>query len=334
MPETAFPNGISSYGIPVIGGGNVPGTFGNTKNVGSGRYFFVNPTNGSDGDGSDGLTMDRPYATLSKAYAAMTSNNHDTVVLSASSGHSQTDTGEIVISKSRCHFQGLDAVSRYLGARARVTMGVTTGTGIAIIQNTGVGNTFVNIKFDSSDTLTSSKYTFADGGEYTRVIGCEIVSSGQLGVATAAPLLMNGDSAYYSGCSIGSLVHIWTAAATCMLTTRVTISGKVARDVVMEDCIFLLNTDTTASAIHVTTATDVERMMMLKNCQLINAKLSTGTQAKAIVLDNAQTDGFVICDGTFQYNFTALATTASGVLAGNATVAAGGTAGDGVAATS
>jgi hypothetical protein len=327
---TNFPGGLSSQGVPLIGEG-IGATFGNTANAGSGRYFFVNPTTGSNGN--TGLTMNRPFETIAKALSVTISNNHDTIVLSASSGHTQTT--EIAVTGSRTHFLGLDAVGRYLGARARVTMGVTTGTGIAVIKNTGVGNTFIGIKIDSADTLTSSKYAFADGGEYTRVINCEIVHSGQLGVATAAPLLMNGDSAYYSGCAIGSLVHIWTDAGTCMLTTRTTISGKVSRDSIMENCMFLLKTTSnTASAIHVTTATDVERMLMLKNCQLINAKLSTGTQAKAIILDNAQTDGFIICDGTFQYNFTSLATTASGVLAGNATVAAGGTAGDFIAATS
>ncbi len=328
MSGTNFPNGLTSQGVPLPGNG-LPTTFPNTSGQ-NGRYIFVNPSTGSDQH--NGLRMNRPKATISSALASTTSNNHDVIVLSASSGHTQTD--EIAVTGSRTHFVGLDAVGRYLGARSRVTMGVTSGTAIAIVQNTGVGNTFSNIKFDSSDTLSTSKYAFADGGEYTRVIGCEIVSSGQLGVATAAPLLMNGDSAYYSGCSIGSLVHIWTAAAACMLTTRVTISGKVCRDSIMEDCMFLLKTDTTASAIHITTATDVERMLLLKNCQLINAKLSTGTQAKAIVLDNAQTDGFVICDGTYQYNFTSLATTASGVLAGNATVATAGTAGDFIAATS
>ena len=215
MPITPFPGGISSLGIPVIGGGNVPGTFGNTKNEASGRYFFVNPTNGSDGDGSDGLSMARPFATLSKAYSATTSNNNDTVVLSATSEHAQTT--ELVVNTNRTHFLGLDAVGRYLGQRARVTMGVTTGTGIAIIQNTGVGNTFTNIKIDSSDTLTSSKFAFADGGEYTRVIGCEIVHSVQLGVATAAALLLNGASDVFSNCVIGSLVYLCVVAVSVML---------------------------------------------------------------------------------------------------------------------
>ena len=327
---TNYPNGLSSQGVPLFGDG-VAATFGNDLGKGSGKYIFVNPTNGSNQ--FSGLTMSRPKKTLTNAYNATATNNHDTVVLSASSAHVQTT--ELVVNTNRTHFLGLDAVGRYLGQRARVTMGVTTGTGIAIIQNTGVGNTFINIKFDSSDTLTSSKFAFADGGEYTRVIGCEIVHSGQLGVATAAALLMNGDSAFYSNCAIGSLVHVWSVAGTCMLTTRETITGKSCRDTIMEDCMFLLKTTSnTASCIHITAANDVERMLTLKNCQLINAKLSTGTQTKAIVLDNAQTDGFVICDGTYQYNFTALATTASGVLAGNATVATPATAGDAVAATS
>src|SRR3990167_8639501 len=251
-----------SGGAPV----GLPVTFSNSPNKGAGQYWFVNVNTGSDGN--TGKRMNKPLKTIAKAYELATTNNHDVIVLSANGALAETD--ELAVTKNRLHFWGLDAVGRYLGQRTRWTMGVTTGTAIAVVQNTGVGNSFQRIKFDSSDTTTTSVYAFAEGGEYTVIENCEIVEHGDLATATAADLLMNGDSAYIKGCYIGSTAYVVTAARTNVLLTRETITGKVARDVIFEDCIFGLNsTSATASHFHTTTATDVERMFLVKNCTMV-----------------------------------------------------------------
>lgn len=318
-------------GIPLIGG--VPVTFGNTSNQGAGVIYYVNPTNGSDSN--KGTSMDKPFASISKAYSVMTSNNHDVCVLSASSAHVPTD--ELTVTKNRLHFYGLDAVVRDYGygSRARVTMGVTTGSAIAVVQNTGVGNTFSNIKFDSADTLSTSIYAFAEGGEYTVINNCEIYKSTDLDQATAAELLMNGDSALVKNCTIGSLVNQVTAARTNVLLTRVTIAGKVARDVTFKDCLlWLKSSSATASHFHATTATDVERMLLIENCKMIVAKLSSGTVGDAIIVDATQTEGEIIVVNSCNVNSTALGTTGSaGIRYYGPEIATAGTAGNTVAVT-
>lgn len=292
----------------LLGGWGIPTLFGNTAGIGSGRRYYVNPTNGINSN--DGLSMDKPKATIKNAYDQTTSNNHDLIILSASSGHSATSDGELAVSNSRTHFMGLDAVARYVGQRSRWTMGVTTGTAIAIVQNTGVGNSWVNIKFDSSDTLSTSLYAFADGGEYTRLSYCEIVKSTLLSDTGRAYLLCNGDSAHYDHCWIGSLVYQVTAKNTCMLLNRETISGKVARDVIVEDCIFALNTTSSdASMIHGNGATDVERMLYLKNCGFINALLSTADPDQAVEFDSNPTEGDIIADNCWSSKCSAFSTT-------------------------
>lgn len=293
-------------GVPMVGG--LPVIMGNTQNEGTGKYYFVNSNTGSDNN--KGLSMAKPLATISAAYALVTTNNHDVIVLSANSGHAATD--ELAVTKNRMHFVGLDAVGRYYGQRTRWTMGVTTGTAIAIVKNTGVGNSFQNIKFDSSDTLSTSKYAFAEGGEYTKIENCEIYSSGQVSVASAAQLLMNGDSAYVSHCYIGSMATQMTAANTNVLLTRETISGKVCRDVTFEDCFFALkSSSSTASHFHATTATDVERFLVIKNSLMMVAKLSSATVGDAIIVDSAQTEGEILLINTPNANSTAIATTGS-----------------------
>lgn len=299
---TNFPSGVSSFGIPQLGDG-IPSTYG--------EYIFVDP----DSQGADnGKTMKNAFRTVGQAVTKAATNTHAVILMNANSAHSTaTDNDELTLTKSRMHFVGLGGGSRYLGQRTRWTMGVTTGTAIAIVQNTGVGNTFTNIKFDSSDTLSTSKFAFADGGEYTQLTNCELVHSGQLGVATAAPLLANGDSAYYLHCAIGSLVHIWTVAAQNVLFDRETITGKVARDVIFEDCLSLSKT-TNSSFDHMrgTGATDIERMLIFKNCGWVNAKLGSANPDECVSFDSTQTEGEIVVDAAcWERGNTALSTTTS-----------------------
>jgi len=324
--DTVYHSGGAPVGLPV--------TFSNTANKGAGQYWFVNYNTGSDGN--SGKRMDKPFKTIAKAYAMATTNNHDVIVLSANSGHAADD--ELAVAKNRLHFWGLDAVGRYYGQRTRWTMGDTSGesnAAIAIVQNTGTGNSFSNIKFDSSDVATTSVYAFAEGGEYTVLENLEIYKSTDLDQAGAAELLMNGDSALVRKCTIGSLATQVTAARTNVLLTRETITGKVCRDVMFEDCLFWLKSSSaTACHFHATTATDVERMLMIKNSAMIVAKLSGATVGDAIIVDSAQTEGQIIVINTPNVNSTALGTTGSvGILYYGPEIATAGTAGNPVAVT-
>lgn len=276
----------------------LPTTFGNRSGEGTGKHYFVNPTTGNDSN--EGLDMEHPLASITQAYTNSSSNNHDVIVLSATSGHDQTQ--EITISVNRTHLFGLDAVpSRYAGQRSRVTMGVTTVSGtIAIVQNTGVGNSFQNIKFDSTDTLSTSLYAFADGGEFTFIQNCEFVERGDLGNTSSGIFLNNADTPLYKHCTFGSLQlpHQVTVNRPCMKMNRETITGKVARAQVIEDCLFLISTTSTdAAMIHGTGATDIERFMLLKNCVFINDVLGSANVDQCVEFDSTLTEAYVLLMG-------------------------------------
>ena len=303
MSFTNFPNGVTSHGIPQLGDG-IPSTYG--------EYIFVDP----DSAGADnGKSMKNAFRTVGQAVTKAATNTHAVILMNANSAHSTvaTTNDELTLTKGRIHFVGLGGGSRYLGQRPRWTMGVTTGTAIAIVQNTGVGNTFTNIKFDSADTLSTSKYAFADGGEYTQMTNCEIVHSGQLAVVSAAPLLANGDSAYYLNCAIGSLVHIWSVAAQNVLFTRETITGKVARDVIFEECLSLSKTSDSSFIHHRGVgATAIERMLIYKNCGFVNAKLGSANPAQCVGFSATQTEGETVLDNNcWERGNTAVSTTTS-----------------------
>lgn len=286
MGLTNFPNGVSSFGAPIVGGG-MPFTYG--------TYFFVNSDIGSDNN--RGLSADKPFASISAAYSAVTSNKHDVIVLSGNAAHAQT--AMLNFTKNRFHI--ISAANRGgsfgMGARSRITMGVTTAaTDIAVMQNTGVGNTFTGLKFDSGNTVAESLYSVAEGGEYSIYNGCEFYKSTDLDNTAAAEVLNNGDSAQWFNCYFGSTANITAAAkirANMLLTA--TLSGKKCRDNIISNCIFAGKAaDTAQVKIYGANATDVERMLYVQNCLFINNLLSAGTPAHAVGFGAAQTQGSVI----------------------------------------
>ena len=71
MALTNFPNGITSFGVPVIGGFNgIPLT---------GTWWFVDPDTGSDGN--TGQSPEEAFQTIYAAYASAASGNNDVIVL-------------------------------------------------------------------------------------------------------------------------------------------------------------------------------------------------------------------------------------------------------------
>lgn len=91
MNETTnFPEGLSSFGIPLVGSGYIPVT--------KGTYWFVNGATGNDG--STGLNMQAPLKTIGAANARALA---DDVILVFPGSYSEV----VVASKAGLHFIGL-----------------------------------------------------------------------------------------------------------------------------------------------------------------------------------------------------------------------------------
>jgi len=285
-----------------------------------GNVFWVDPTNGSDQN--DGLTKDKAFASISSAYSAVTSGQHDVVLLSANAAHAQTSM--LTITKSRCHFVGLGlrGGSFGMGARARITMGDSTvAADIALMQNTGVGNTFSGIKFDSSSTVAASLYAVAEGGEYSIYNGCEFYKSTDLDETAAAEVANNGDSAQWLNCFFGSLVNIIAddKIRPNMLLSGGIISGKKCRDNIIDNCIFNVKAaGTEAVRIYGANATDVERMLLVKNSTFFSNALAAATPAHAVGFGAAQTQGSVLLQDCASVDHTVMAEAGVGIFVSGA----------------
>jgi hypothetical protein len=285
-----------------------------------GDSFFVDYRNGSDG--VSGKNRNRPVKTLGAAVNSAQSNNNDRIFIDGDS--TVIETAMLSITKNRLHFFGDGGPSfpRGVGCAAKVQIGVTTDTDdIALLLNTGVRNSFSNIKFISTNTLTQAVYTVAEGGEYTRYFGCEIYKPTHLTAATggnrAAELLCNGDTAQFYGCQFGDLVNARGTGGSCVrptvLFTRETITGKVARECLFEDCTFLVNAAVTGiGLLNITGATDIERMLRLVRPHFINAHLAVADPADAVLIEAAQTQAKVLIIEPVNQDCSAHATASAG----------------------
>jgi hypothetical protein len=287
MGLTNFPNGVSSFGIPMFGG--LPATFGDV--------WFVDYANGSDGN--TGKSTTKAFKTLSKAYDACTTNNNDMVLID---GNSEiVETSMITLTKNRVHTIGLNGPPPGLGygAGARVTLGTTGVAGdIATLHNTGVRNTFTGIKFSNSSATATCLYTVAEGGEYTRYNNCEFYKSGLLTTDLTAEVLCNGDSSQWYGCTFGDLVNERGASGKerpNVLLTRELITGKVARDCAFVDCLFQQKAaHEDVCFFYGPNATDVERRLLIIRPVFWNCVLATADPAHAVNFAAAQTAGDVL----------------------------------------
>lgn len=260
-----------------------------------GNTYFVDYRNGATTN--NGLSKRNAVKLLSTAIGKVTTNNWDLIV-----GDPDSEVVEIAMvtnTKNRFNVVG-DTFGRIIGPRFRVSATITTGSAnIATLQNTGVGAGFHGMKISNHSTVAEGLYSVAEGGEYSVYSNCEIYKSTDLDETGAAEVLNNGDSAQWFNCTIGSTVNAIVGAIIrpCMLLTRETITGKVCRDNVVMDCLFLRKGGNVANRfIYGANATDVERLFRIGGETLFyNNPLGATDPGVAIDFGSAQTEGSVVC---------------------------------------
>jgi len=254
------------------------------------------------------------YSTVALANTAITTWQNDMVVLSPDT---HTLTSMLDLSKNRVHLVGADFRDGIgMWARAKLYIGSTVAaTDIAVVKNTGVGNTFTSIKFYSDNDVAEGLYTFAEGGEYTVVNHCEFYKSTDLDETGAAEILNNGDSAQWLNSTIGSSANIIAddKIRANMLVTA-TLSGKKCRDNYIDNCLFLSKSAWVEHIdIYGANATDVERMLYVKDSLFMSNILGAATPAVAVGFGAAQTEGAVILKNCTSVDHTLMAQASVGI---------------------
>lgn len=305
---TTFADGLYQFGGQPVGTG-LPPTPGN--------IYFVDYTVGANA--GPGTSPKRPWKTVEYAYSQVTSGNDDVIVLMGSATH--VLSAMLDVSKSRVHFIGMDGTGgRMYGQNAKISLTATSGaTNVFTMKNTGVRNSFTNVKFINNSTVAEGLYCVGEGGEYALYQNCEIYKSTDLNETTAAELVLNGDSAQFINCTIGSLADalVGDIIRPCVELTNGTVAaGKVARDCTMIDCSFWRYLAGTAGVfVRAAASGDVERLLRLERPTFVAANL--GSTPAVCISSATLTDGWIAVNNPAGFNVTKIAT-ATGVLVNGA----------------
>lgn len=308
MGLSNFPFGITSFGVPVLGGiGGLPFT---------GNWWFVDPVNGLDGN--PGNSPSTALQSLYRAVALATAGNNDVVVLmgnGAASGtarlslaaaqavSSSATTGVLNWNKNALHLIGVTAPSG-IAQRARIAppTGVYTqatfGSGNFVVV-TGGGCLFANVSlFHGFSTGGNSQICWTDNGSRNTYWGMDFggIADAASAASTSARSLKIGSAGSgenrFVNCKIG-LDTVTRSVANASLE----FAGGTPRNV-FEDCLFPFHTSSAdVLGILGTGANCIDRFQLFKRCQFINSIKSSSTQMTALAsLTSANANGLLDFD--------------------------------------
>lgn len=306
MSLTNFPNGITSFGVPVLGAiGGIPFT---------GKYFFVDPVNGLDGN--SGFSPGKALQSLYKAHSLMTDGDNDVAILIGNGQSSGTarlslaaaqavtpsaTSGVLAWTKNAAHLVGVCAPAS-IAQRARIapptgTYTQTTFGSGNFVTVTGSGCLFSNFSlFHGFSTGGTNQICWTDTGSRNAY---ENVHFGGMGDAASAAdagsrsfkvgASGSGENTFYR-CTFG-LDTVTRGAANASLE----FAGATPRNRFTE-CVFLMDASA-SSPFHIlgTGADCVDREQMFERCLFLNSIKSGGTTITAAAsLTNAAPGGSLV----------------------------------------
>lgn len=229
MSLTNFPNGLSSFGIP-LPGGSIPMMFGTT--------FFVDYTNGRDAAPRGwGVSMAKAYKTLSAAYAACNGGKNERILINGVD-HVQ-ESAMITWAKNKIHVFGLGPFG-VIDPRPEIQLSAVANTedNAATMKVTGYGNSFTNITIFNSGTHGNSVTALWDAGENNVYTNCQFAKGTDLNVATVSDVEGRGDSTTWRHCKFG-IDWVVQSAARPTLWIKGTGAGARMKHNFFEDCYFV-----------------------------------------------------------------------------------------------
>ncbi len=308
MTFTNFPNGISSFGIPAMGG--VP--FGPTS-----KTFFVSGAEGSDGN--DGRSPKRALATVAKAHSLMTSGKNDVCFVMGNGQLSGTAhvSSTITWSKHACHLIGV-AAPGMVSQRARISpeAGSISGTTVTdvtpVINITGDGCLFQGLHFFQNFSTAAANVCMAITGQRNVFLNCHIAGGGTETAADHAgmrSLTVAGDGGenYWKDCVIGLDTTPRGGAA----SAEMEFTGATPRNM-FEDCIILYRTDAAAHDGVLIGSNGINLWLIFKKCIFWNDVVSGTNMDEHFNLTSP--GGYVLLEKCTVMKGTALETVASGFL--------------------
>lgn len=294
MGLTHFPNGITSFGVPVVGGGGFP-----TQGI----SIFVKPGTGSDGN--DGRSPDRAIKTLAKALTLATADQNDVVYLYAQSNTAASTTdyqsATLTWSKDLVHLIGVGAPVA-VSQRSRIAQ-LSTATAVSPLVNiTADGCIFANLQiFHGVNDATSLVGTQVTGQRnyFENVHFAGIGHATMLATGAASLKIDGGAENVFKNCVLG----LDTISRDASTNGELWLDGAATRNK-FEDCLIQAYISA-AGYDHVTVndTTGIDRWLWFKNCLFLSKsdnKAVTQTQVFAIPASISQ--GAIILQDTYAFS--------------------------------
>ena len=283
MGVTHFPQGITSFGMPVFGAGLMPS---------QGKVIHCKPYSGLDGN--DGLSSETAIKTLTKALALATANQNDIVLLYAESNTAASTFDMMTVAldwnKDAVHIVGVCA-GNFIGQRAGLRMATSTTAVTDMFTISANDCLIANIQIFQGDyTLASgSPRALVVSGMRNKFVNCHISGAGDTGgsmdVAGARSLAVTGAENCFQHCYIGlDTVIRGTMTTEVYLTTG-------ARNT-FEDCVF--DSYTSLSTFKAITVGASDRFVLFKNCMFNAVQNITSAVAPTGAIASGSVNGSVL----------------------------------------
>lgn len=314
MALTNFPNGITSFGVPVIGGINgIPLT---------GTWYFVDPAAGSDGN--EGTSPESPFATIYQAYNKAVAGNNDVIVLIGNGSTSGTarmstalaqtitpaaTTGTITWAKNATHLIGVTAPT---GVSNRARFAPPTGTYTAatfgnsgnMFNVTASGCIFANFSvFNGFSTGANGQIAWIDAGGRNYYSDVQFGGFGDTasaqGANSRALKVTSGENTFVN-CTVGLDTVTRTDA-----NANLELASGAARNKFINCDFPVMTSSATSLAILGSGAAAIDRWTKFQNCLFVNSVDSTSTTISAVASLNAAAGGSLVFNGCTAVGATA-----------------------------
>lgn len=315
MPLTNFPNGITSFGMPVIGGG-VPLIPRHEGNV-----YFVDQESGNDA--YDGLSPENALGTLSRAHALMTADQDDiAVVFGGVSNIAVRETATLTWSKNKCHIIGVNSFNR---VSHRVSLRAASGSMFTPLMTLSAdGCMFANMHLFHGYDDASAQVCLNITGERNAFYNMHIAGGGHATAAAQAgmrSLVINsagGGENYFKDCVIGLDTTTRDAAN---YELEFAASAASPRNI-FEDTRFLTYRGSSGAGggfVRINSG-GIDRWLEFKNCSFINPVEASATALTEGMLVSNSAGGTVALINSWFRGCTDVETVASGVVYNSANV--------------
>lgn len=284
---TTFADGLYQFGGMPVGPAGVPAPF-------TGKWWFVDPVNGADGN--SGASPTRALKTLYQAHNLAASGNNDVVVLigdGAVSGSARLSTalaqtinpaattGTLTWSKDALHLIGVCPPGANPRARIAPPTGTYTGAtfnSLNFVVVSGNGCMFQNLAvFQGFSTGAAGQIAWTDSGGRNFYNGCSFLGMNDAASAQATgsrTLKISGTTGehLFQNCIIGGDTTTRTVA-----NASLEFAGGTPRNT-FRNCTFPFQTSNAGVlGILVTGASAIDRWQLFENCSFVNNIKSTST---------------------------------------------------------